>query len=166
MTNKSRALELGALNGIIFGSLFEVTYRSLFLWETYRLKQTPAPEGLSIDLSPYPFRWWYLPVLSLVLVSLASLLVHRLLSRSIESTIWRWQIIGVVAVLGCFVYVCGMDGLRWYAEFTYLGAGYLLDVVAGELRWLSFVLPLVLGYNLIFGAVLRSRNRALYGGAG
>jgi 4-amino-4-deoxy-L-arabinose transferase-like glycosyltransferase len=165
VTGGWKVLELGARNGIMFGALFEVTYRTIYQWNNSQPERLiPGEPRLIIDLAPYPFRWWYLPLLSTVSVPLASLLVHRLLSRRTKSTILLWQLIGLVALLGVAIYGCSNIVYGLYMH-SHLEMDYFFWEAGLGLRLLLFpVLPLVMAYNLIF-AVALDRGGALPGAA-
>ena len=152
------ALELGAVCGLLFGILSEIIFRSIFLYEGYVHPPIKSAE-FSIDMAPYPFSWWYLPLLWLILVALASYFVHRYLARHIKSSIWLWQVVGIVAVLeGCsFSFILVVYG--WYSQFGHWEARVLwegiIDSTLRELKIGLFFLPFLLVFNLIFVMVLR-----------
>ena len=155
-------VELGAINGILLGSLFELALRSIYLLERYSQERTPLPPDVHIQMASYPFAWWYLPLLSLVLVTLASFLVRRYLARRVTSAFLLWQVIGVMAVLGLCAYVIIVVWYRWYSSETILPAAeYLAHVLTTELGIVLRVTPFVLGFNLLFALALRSRKARL-----
>ncbi|MCA1592530.1 MAG: hypothetical protein LC754_07750 [Acidobacteria bacterium] len=149
---------LGAINGILFGMLLELIFRSIFLYEKYVQRQSPISPGLHIDMAPYPFSWWYLPVLFLVLVTLASLLVHRYLSSHIKSRIWLWQVIGFAAVLECCLYAAILSWYHWYRGFAFLGVADLVQAMESGLKTCLLFLPVALVFNLLFAVGLRFRK--------
>jgi H+/Cl- antiporter ClcA len=89
-----QALQLGAINGLAFGILAEFVIRLIHGRERLLLRESSSDSGVTIETMPYPLSWWYLPLLSLVLVTLASVFVHRYLAHYLKSQIWRWQAIG------------------------------------------------------------------------
>jgi hypothetical protein len=149
------AVKLGAINGLLFGTLSELIFRSMFLYERYVQHQTPISPGLHIQEAPYPFNWWYLPALFLVLVTLASLVVHRYLTQFIKSAVWLWLIIGIVAVFGCGIYAVIMASwYQWRSEFDFLGMDYLAQAIKSDLKICLLFLPIALAFNLLFSKVL------------
>lgn len=154
-------VELGAISGMLFGILLESVLRSIYLYETHVQEQTLLPLDVHIQMMPYPSSWWYLPLFSLVLITLASFLVHRYFARHIKSSVWLWQVIGLVAVLEACLYSVIVIWYQWYhSQFDFLGIDYLV-LIKGDLRIILRVLPVVLGFNLLFALALRFRNRAI-----
>ena len=157
-----RIIKLGAINGILFGTLLELTLRARYSYGMYVFNQTPLPPDMHIQIAPYPFKWWYLPLLSLVLVTLASFLVNRYLAKYLKSSIWLWQVIGFVAVLEACVYSAITIWYQWYySRFDFLGMDYLLHAIKSEQSICLRVLPVVLAFNLIFALMLRFRKARL-----
>jgi len=155
---KLNALELGAINGLIFGALLEIAWHSLYIYETYRDTQTPLPSDLHIQMAPYPFNWWTLLALFLITVSVASFLMHRYLSRFIKSSTLLWQIIGFVSILGCCVFSFIAIWKQWRTREELSGLSFPMESFQSELRAFLTLLPLILVCNLIFVAVLRLRK--------
>lgn len=151
-------IKLGAINGILFGTLLELICRSIFFYERYVQERTPLSPGLNIDMAPYPFSWWYLPILFLVLVTMASFIVHRYLSARIKSHIWLWQVIGVVAVLECFLFAAILNWYHWYRGFAFLGTEDLAQAVGSELKLCLLFLPVAILFNLLFAIGLHFRK--------
>ena len=154
---KMGLVELGAVNGVLLGSVFELALRSTYLLEKHLQERTPLPPDLHIQISPYPFAWWYLPFLSLVLVTLAGLSVRRYLAPNITSPFLLWQLIGGLAVLGLCAYAIIVICYNWYSTDTILSSTeYLAHVLTAEMGIILRVAPFVLGFNLLFAFALSS----------
>ena len=155
--NKSwEAIRFGAINGVLFGTSLELTLRLIFLYERHVQNQTPISPDPHIQMAPYPFNWWYLPALFLALVTLASFIVHRYLAQHIKSAMWLWQIIGIVAVVGCGLYaVIMISWYQWRSEFDFLGLGSLAPAIKSDLGLCLLFLPIAVAFNLLFSKVLR-----------
>ncbi len=153
-----KAIELGSLCGLLFGLLSEAILHSLFFYDSYAHPIT-SPDNLNIDLTPYPFNWWYLPLLWLVLVALASYFAHWCFAGYIKSSIWLWQIIGLTAVfVGCLAsFIIG--SYSWYLRYPDWETRILLEGIInstwGEVQIFLFFLPFLLAFNLMFVTVLR-----------
>ena len=160
--HKMGLVELGAINGLLLGSLFELALRSIYLLERHSQERTPLPPDVHIQTSPYPFAWWYPPLLSLVLVTLSSFLASRYLARRVTSPVLLWQVIGVLTMLGLCAYVIIGVGYKWYSIEAVLPATeYLAHVLRTEMGIILCVSPFVLGFNLLFAFALRSRGGQL-----
>jgi hypothetical protein len=154
---KMSLVELGAINGLLLGSLFELVLRSIYLLEEYSQEWAPLPPDVHIQMASYPFAWWYLPFLSLVLVTLASFCVRRYWTRRVISSVFLWQVIGALAVLGLFAYVVTVVWYKWYfSQPDLLATEYLAHVLRSELIPIVCAIPFVLGFNLFFALALRS----------
>ncbi len=155
---KLNSLELGALNGVIFGVLLEIAWHSLYLYEIYRTAQTPLPPDVHIQMAPYPFNWWTLPTLFLVTVSIASFLVHRYLSRHIKSSILLWQITGFVAIIACCLSSFVNIWYLWRTHPDLAGISFPMESFQSDIKMFLVLLPLLLVFNIVFVAVLRWRK--------
>jgi len=150
------AVKLGAINGILFGTLSELIFRSMFLYEGHVQNQTPISPDLHILMAPYPFNWWYLPALFLALVTLSSFIVHQYLAQHIKSVIWLWQIVGIVAVAGFGLYALIMIGwYQWRSELDFLGIDSLAPAIKSDLGLCLLFLPIAVAFNILFSKVLR-----------
>lgn len=154
------AIRLGAINGITFGVFFEITLRSIFLYESYIQKQTSISSDMHIHTTSYPFSWWFLPILSLVFITLASFLANQYLAHRIKSIFWLWQIIGFIAVLECYLYGAIMSCWEWY-RFDFVYVEDVMRAMYGNLITCLRVLPIVLVFNLLFAIALRFRKPLL-----
>jgi hypothetical protein len=151
-------IKLGAINGILFGTLLELTFRSIFFYERHVQERMPISPGLNIDMAPYPFNWWYLPILFLILVTLASFLMHWYLSERIKSHLWLWQIIGFVAVLECCLYAAILNWYHWFRGFDFLGTEDLAQAMGSDLKICLLFLPVAILFNLLFAIGLHFRK--------
>jgi hypothetical protein len=148
-------VELGALNGVLLGSLFELALRSIYIFEHSR-GQTLSDPGVHIQMASYPFAWWQLPFRSLVLVTLASLVARRYLARRATSSVFLWQVIGLLAVFGLCAYGVILGWYGWYVIGDSLPpTEYLAHVLMTEMSIILRVIPFVLGFNLLFAFALR-----------
>jgi hypothetical protein len=155
-------VELGAINGFVFGSLLELSLRAIYVYEAYMFAQTPLPTGLHICPTSYPFSWWFLPVFSFVLATLASYLTNRCFGQLIKSSFVLWQIVGFVAILGACLYSVVAVLYHWYfGEFNFLGIDYPADVIPTELIYVLRISPGVIFFNFLFARVLRLWKKRL-----
>ena len=159
-SHKSKVIALGAINGILFGTMLETVLRSLFLYEKYLRDKRPSG-GFSISYSPYPFSWWYLPLLSFVFVTLATFIVHRYFSQYIKFSIWFWQTVGVVALLECAVYLILRSlyyHYLYFSEYDFLPIESLITGIESDLFMLLIASPIIAAFNLLFALVLKWRR--------
>jgi hypothetical protein len=142
------ACKLGALNAILFGIITDLVLRMVYNYERTSLISLRTEVNLNIDLSPYPFQWWYLPLMSVALIIPATILVYRYLLSHLNSYLWLWQAVGIAAVFECYLLTLTMDW--WNAHFSEMGADYW--AVAYSIKpvpWI-FILPAVSVFNLLF----------------
>ena len=144
---------MGAFNGLALGVTAELVMRALYQYELSDAERTPADSQIVIDTIPYPFSWWYLPVLSFALVTIASVIAHRFLRPHVKSQIFLWPAIGALAVLELYLITAAIDW--WNATNSPLQADYWQFAHSNKLfPWLLLV-PGILVFNLLFGWLLR-----------
>jgi hypothetical protein len=143
-----RELWLGWINGLGFGVLAELAMRLLFAYDEVVAQRTLDP-NTRILMSPYPWAWWYLPLLSLVLTSIATLLVYAFWRSHIKSVTWRWQLVGFLAVLELYVLTLARD--LWNANFSELKSYYWQFAYSIKLLPWIILIPTLLAYNFLFG---------------
>lgn len=154
--NKLPVIALGAINGILFGVLSDITWRLGFFVETYLRSRPPPPVGITICYSGYPFRWWYLPLLSFIAVTSATFIVHHCAAKYIKSSIWFWQIVGVVIVFAFATF--SIIYVLYYGEFTEFGLTELYSVMSDVKRdffVLFIAYPIIVIFNLLFALILK-----------
>lgn len=158
-SHKLKVIALGAINGILFGVSMETVLRSLFLYEKYLRGKEPLSPNLHISYLPYPFNWWFLPLLSFVFVTLATFIVHRYFAQYIKSSIWFWQVVGVVAVLGLVVYSIPHSLYTWcFSIFDFSESYYSMEAIQQDLPILLIAFPSIALFNLLFALVLKWRK--------
>ena len=158
-SHKLKVIALGAINGILFGILMETVLRSLFLYEKYLRDKKPPLSNLNISYLPYPFNWWFLPLLSVVFVTLATFIVHRYFAQYIKSSIWFWQVVGIVAVLGLVVYSIPYSLYNWcFSKFSFPESYYSIEAMQQDLPIFLVAFPSIAVFNLLFALVLKWRN--------
>ncbi len=157
-SHKLKVIALGAINGLVFGTLLETILRSLFLYEKFLRNKKPSG-NFSISYLPYPFNWWFLPLMFFVAATFATFIVHRYFARFTKSNIWFWQIVGVGAVFGCAVYLTLSIFRFWYfSEYDFPIVESLKEDLKSDLFSLLVVLPFVAAFNLLFALVLKWRK--------
>lgn len=158
-SHKLKIVALGAINGIIFGTSLEIVLRSLFLYEKYLRDKKPST-GFQINYSPYPFSWWFLPFSPFVFVTLATFIVRRYFAQYIKSTIWFWQIVGVIAVFGFAVYSTLFNFYYCYfnEELDVMLIDSFMQTLQADLFMLLIAFPIVAAFNLLFALVSKWRK--------
>lgn len=147
------AVKSGTINGLVAGAVIELSLRFVHVYQNWLYERTPLPDEMQIQMSPYPFRWWYLPLLSFVLVVPMSLLVQHFMSHHIKSPILLWQIIGLGSVLTLYLSILISD--VWNAHFSIMGADYWLFAWSLNLMgWLSLVISVAV-FNLLYSLVIQ-----------
>ncbi len=158
-SHKLKVVALGAINGILFGTLVETVLRSLFLYEKYLRDKRPVSSNIHFSYLPYPFSWWYLPLLSFVFVTFATFVVHRYFAQHIKSSIWFWQVVGFVAVSGLVVYSIPHSLYNWcFSQFDFTKAYYSMEALQKDLLILLIAFPSIAIFNLLFALVLKWRK--------
>jgi hypothetical protein len=146
---------IGVINGIIFGVILEVFLRLAFIFETYA--REPLSAGINISYLPYPFSWWFLPLLSLATVSVSTAAVYTFLDKGIKSVVWFWQTVGIATVIFNVAFSIIFIFSHWWFESRFDGATIetTIRAVKEDLSILILAFPLLQSYNLIFALVLK-----------
>ena len=148
---------LGSINGLLVGIFSEIVFRSVFLLEKNYLRPQAPSGGFQIQYSPYPFNWWFLPIVLFVTVTLATIIVHYSLSRFTKSPIWFWQIVSIVTVpIVLAIYLAIYVFYLW--EFIISGISELdslITAIKGELPILLVIFLIIVVFNLLFALVLK-----------
>lgn len=154
--HKISVVTLGAINGILLGILSEIVLRSAFLLEVFLRSREPLSPEISIDFLPYPFSWWYLPLLSLTSVTLATFIVHRFLIVYIKSSVWFWQMVGIVTIFICAIYSTIFFFYNWsISNFEFVELDSVVSALRGDLFILFVMFLIGAAYNLLFAFVLK-----------
>jgi hypothetical protein len=144
--NFFRELRLGAINGLGFGVLAELSARGIFTFQRNLVEQQhPLGPDWHILRNPYPWEWWYLPLLFLALTSIATVLIYA--RSKIKSVTWRWQLIGFLALIELYVGTLAWD--LWNAsrvKYNYWEFAYSTTL----LPWITLI-PALIVYNFLFG---------------
>lgn len=149
MNGRQRRLpgwQIGALNGLVLGVLAEILLRAIYYYEGVRAGPVRTPE-IIVDRIPYPFNWWYLPVLSLILVTVASVIGHRYLFPRLKPRVLRWPVIGLVAVAELYLFTLALDW--WNAAHS--AVPYWDYASSTNLFPWVLLIPAVILFNLLFG---------------
>jgi hypothetical protein len=142
-----REIALGALNGLGFGVLAELSVRGLYTYEKALAAQHPLGPDWDILMSPYPWAWWYPPLLSVVFTSIATLFVCWFWRSRIKSLTLRWPLVGFLAVFEFYLMTLAWD--FWNAssvKYNYWEFAYSTKLFP----WIILV-PALLAYNFLFG---------------
>jgi len=107
-----------------------------------------------IDRAPYPFSWWYLPLLSALLVTVASVIVHRYLVPRLNLQISRWPAIGALAVFELYLITLAIDW--WNASHSISREDYWQLAYSTKLFPWVLLFPSVIIFNLLFGWLIKT----------
>lgn len=144
-------IKSGAIYGLTFGTLIEISLRLIYALERRMQEGVPLPSDTHIQIASYPFHWWYLPLISFTLLLPASILVHRYLGHYPTSPVWLWQATGFVGVFAFYLSTLINDSLN--AQFSTMGEDYWQFAwsMKPEL-WLVLILSTSV-YSLVYGAL-------------
>jgi len=142
----TRTVGLGVINGLSFGILAEVVMSLLYEYEIGLGGRTDP--ATTIDMAPYPWAWWYLPLISTLLVTTATFVVHCFLGRRIKSPFWFWEAVGLFSVAGLYLLTLSVDW--WNARSSSLKADYWQFAPSLKLAPWILLVPALLVFNLLF----------------
>src|SRR5215204_2289687 len=152
-------IALGAINGILCGTVSEIVLRSLFLLERYFQSREPLPQGISISLMPYPFNWYALPLLFFVLGTIAVFIAHCCLARRIKSSVWYWQTVSVVSILLGVAYTTIGTFYYWFNSSRYpAGLEFVVNSIKFDLLLFLSIYLIIAAFNLLFALFLKKVN--------
>jgi len=151
--NRFDGWQLGAINGLALGVVAELLMRTIYAYERSRGGPAAGSE-IIIDRMPYPFSWWYLPLLSLVLVTVASVIVHRYLLPHLRSQISRWPAIGALAIFELYLITLALDW--WNASHSISREDYWQFAYSTKLFPWVLLIPGVIIFNLLFGWLIKT----------
>lgn len=152
------SVALGAICGLIFSAIVEVAMEIDEEATQRELAEIARQHGIYIDLT-YMLEWWVMPAYWILLLSIVSYVVHRVLDRRTNSPIVIWSIIGLIAgemnFLGSY---CSLNLPRLFAGLKVDGFrgvwGQLPDLLS--LPGLDFALLILAAlFCLLFGGVVR-----------
>lgn len=159
----------GALNGFVLGSLIQLPFFALFIYEeaTAYLKNKFSPVqiqessgvhicvGQMIDYTPL----WFISLVTCLIVALACFIVQKSISRRIESSIVLWQAVGLISFIFSFIYSTIYSFIEIFFDECYpityescqtVGLITRLQPNWSDLPPLLLVLAIFLFFNLLF----------------
>lgn len=158
MASLWRGFILGLINGLVAGG---VAYTLLWLLVEYQNSRPSDHIHTSVGI-----KWWGLPFIGGVAVSIASMVVHRFLVGRVKSVVCLWQYVAVVSVLFGYVFLIILEilndrfgGYPPFVFWNWLSAG----AGATALMALAFSVAFNLFYSVFINLVLAqySRNEKL-----
>lgn len=162
-TNESQVfrcvIKSGAIYGLTFGALAEISLRLIYTLERHTQEAASFPPDVHIQMTSYPFQWWYVPLLSFTLLLPARVLTCRYLSRYITPPIWRWQATGFVGVFVFYLLTLISD--LWNARLSIMGADYWQ--FAGSMNpglWVALTLG-ISAYSFAYGSIRKYLRKRL-----
>lgn len=143
-----RAFILGLVNGLLAGG---IAYALLWLSVEYE-NSIPTENAIHVSVG---IKWWGLPFIGGVAVSIASVLVHKLIASRTKSVLLLWQYIAGISVLCGYILLIildmASDRLGGYPSFE---LRRWVSVSGGGVALTALVF--VATFNLFYGAFIRS----------
>jgi hypothetical protein len=144
-----REVALGALNGLGFGLLAELSMRGIYTYEKALAGPSGFHQDMEILMSPYPWAWWYFPLLSVVFTSIATLFVCWFWRSRIKSVTWRWQLVGFLAVVEFYLMMLAWD--LWNAHSSgFKSIDWQFAYSIKPFPWIILI-PALFAYDFLFG---------------
>lgn len=137
---------IGAVNGLILGTLVEIALRLLYSLDGYLQDQTPLPYGMSISYAPYPFRWWWFPLIGVIMFAPAATVTQWLFFG--HTTRYQGAVIAGCIVIGEF-YLFNLVWDLWLVMTSDMGTDYWRYALSNKPRLWVVLIPFVLMFSLL-----------------